>query len=561
MDISLWKLIAVVCVHLLDSGVTAEKYDNRRGVVVYQGPVTEEHQNVTISGSSKNDRVFLNVRLSNLYLTGNDSIIIDGAETIESVDEVEDGSGKRSSLVLKNGTASDVDIRSSGPHLTVRFVGTQNSSFVLPYTILAVGDMDSAKLCNDSKGCTYDSPSGMLTFPYVPVSKSFVHCVLATPSETIYLDVKDIRMSNHDTLITTDSGGENATYSKSNASELNGKTLVIHGNQACVEYNGDDRASYFYILFRKIKRKVVHVAAPGDIVQGYERNTIVAWFFENVENLNRSALHFAIRGANLNASLGEFLMVGSGNSSQALRSSPAAVLTRNVEPGKRIDFTLNGTNGYVLLFMGDRQDQAPTTTGRFPEVLYLEWNQTGSKVPITKPASVTSKAALFLCVDVAQTNDSLWNATKNRIQEEFAKAANNYLSERGREWYRPERQIEPSNVMLPDQNVLQGYFSWGSRVRVLVSIERPDKAGHFFERPQLLAIYSRMTDKTGRVKLKGVENVVLDFSVSFLAYWQITVSTLQQSLQSANLKICHYHPEIGRIHGRNEQFGFTQRCL
>lgn len=466
-----------------------------------------------VSGANQNDRVFISIVNGSIRLHNGDVLRIEGVRPLHEADANIAGlftSGSPPELQLNSSLGQDLVLRSVGPGITVDVEECNNCSFELHYRILAVGSIPNEELCGVSGGCNYSTSSGMLTFPYVPFLGSFTHCVKAGPSETVQLELRSdaVGLFSSDTLVVR-AGGK--TLGKHSSNQTPGRRDMLFGNKGedlCLEYNGSDSRSFFYVLFRKVAQKTITISVRDsgegqDIQQEYERNTLVTWLFENADNANGSLLHLVVRGASLDAIQGEFLIIGSGKVSQPLRGSPAAVLTSSVAPRTHLKFDVNGSDAYVVLFMGDRQGEKQDSAGI--KSLYMEWSRTdtGQKKQSLEHQAEKSKSvwkeALLVCVDVHSTAASTWKETKAAIQETFADAANHYVQKRPNS---PDQKIEPHQVLLPDMSVVQSNNSWSYRIRVLVSIvksEEPDKV--LLPNRDLKAVFRNITNNFGHVRV------------------------------------------------------------
>ncbi|CAN7940352.1 unnamed protein product, partial [Ixodes hexagonus] len=468
-----------------------------------------------VCGLNQNDRVFLNIEKDALRLNAGVVLQIEGVRHLRDAYANITGvstNGSSSQLLVDSSLDQDLVLRSAGPRITINVEGSDNCSFQLRYRILAVGklkNISSEDLCGVPQGCNYSASTGMLTFPYVPVREPFTHCVTARPTETVQYELRPdaIGLFGDDTLDVTVGTAARHNFSSKQTPQhrvlLSGGT----GEPLCLRYSGNDTRSDFYVLFRKIVHKTVRVQDPEkDIEQGYERNTLVTWLFEN--GANNSQLNLVVRGASLNALQGDFLIIGSGDALQPLEGSPAAVLTSSVAPGTHLNFQVNGSDAYVVLFMGDRRDRQDKEDPVTPasRSLYMEWSRTGIRAEKSpgpskdeaEKSELLWREALLLCVDVDSDAESVWEETKKVIRKNFANAANDYVKKRANP---PDQKIEPHQVRLPDTSVVQSNSSWGFRVRLLVSVvhlEDPDRA--LLSSGELRTVFGNITNHLGRAK-------------------------------------------------------------
>lgn len=472
-----------------------------------------------ISGRSPADRVFINVRRDSVHLDEGDSISIwkqvanrsAAGNTSRPMDCIADDAVVGQAIVFCSANVSDMDIRSDGPALRIQFAGSRNSSFALPYRILTVGHFEDSSLCGNSSGCSFDRASGTLMFPYVPISATFTHTISSDTNDTVYLHLNPdaIGLYYEDVLtITNDqncSEGEVVLRISRQEPLEKTKTVASHGSGFCVIYNGTSEASYFYISYRKISKKVIYVRGFNDIAQEYQRSSIMVWILESARNVAGSLTLFVIRRLELDESQGEFLMIGPGNSSQIFKSSPPVLITTSLRPGGKLTLQLGGLNAYVVLYMGNRNMTTTKTT-----VLYMDWEQkaptsVGLPTPETPLHMQTVwQEAMLLCAEVNVSDTASWDFFKQLIREKYAHAANDYLKE---QTYSPDWTIGPHQVMLPEENPVLSHNRWGTRVSLLLTVSRPHEADTaYFKHAELEAIYDRMANEAGRTKISGPQD-------------------------------------------------------
>ncbi|XP_064455691.1 uncharacterized protein LOC135366753 [Ornithodoros turicata] len=463
---------------------------------------------LTIRGSSPADRIFMNIRKDLINLEKGDivSIWTNPVSVANHTFLADVAEHTADATIYSADNITDADIRSSSSALTVSFEGCGNSTFSLPYRILTAGHLKESSLCGNSAGCSYREVSGVLMFPFVPIDQTFTHIIESNASDVVFmhLDPDAIKLYSEDQLVIFNHQNciGDAILRLSHDEPLEGPlTLSSHGSGFCATYTGSNNSSYFYISFKTIAMRFVHVKRLEDISQDYRRSTMVIWLLENVRNMTDSFLNFVVRRLEIDQSQGEFFAIGAGNRSQVLRGSPAMLISNSILPPRSLSFQVTGPNAYVMLYIGDRPGHVEPSTN----VVYLEWEQkalatSGSSTPRT-PFQLTSvwQEAMLICADVKLKNASTWRDSKQMIRQKYAHAANLYLKEKT---HTVDRMISADQVMLPDENPILSQHGWGVRVSLLLSVSRAHESDMaFFKHDELYAIYDRMSNEDGRSRI------------------------------------------------------------